>query len=556
MKASLSSERWEQVHHLFNEVVDLDPDARAARLDPACHDDPALREEVESLLTAYLQADDLLEVLDQIAGSSSQPSAARPSFTGARVAHYEVLERLGGGGMGVVYKALDTRLKRIVALKFLPPQWSQDARAKQRFEHEAQAASALDHPNICTIHEIGETDDGQLFIAMAYYDGQTLKKKIKQGPLPLDDALDIATQIARGLAKAHTRDIVHRDIKPANVMITDDGVVKIVDFGLAKMADVQMTKTGTTMGTVAYMSPQQTRGEGVDHRADVWSLGVVLYEMLTGERPFKGDYDQAIIYSLLNEDPASITEINPELPEEVEHVVTMCLEKEKDLRYPSVADLLADLEVLTQDPGSALLSSTGSGASLYAMQRRQPRIPRKAIVVGAGVLAVLLVVLAMLWGGGKAALPTQRYLAVLPFTFADTDLEADQAFADGLEETFRNKLAQLEQFQDSLWVVPTEDMASNPVASPGEARQIFGVNLVVEGQVERIEEVIRLTLTLVDTKTLQKQRSEKVEGQGAEDAAFQAGLLTTITDLLDLDLSPQVRRSLSVGETTESAAYV
>ena len=190
------------------------------------------------------------------------------------------------------------------------------------------------------------------------------------------------------------------------------------------------------------------------------------------------------------------------------------------------------------------------------MQRRQPRIPRKAIVAGAGVLAVLLVVLAMLWGGGKAALPTQRYLAVLPFTFADTDLEADQAFADGLEETFRNKLAQLEQFQDSLWVVPTEDMASNPVVSPGEARQIFGVNLVVEGQVERIEEVIRLTLRLVDTKTLKKLRSKEVEGQSAEDAAFQAGLLTTMTDLLDLDLSPQVRRSLSVGETTESAAYV
>ncbi len=556
MKTSLSSERWEQVHRLFGEVVDVAPPARAARLDEACRDDPALREEVESLLVAYEQADDLLQVLDQIGGSS--PAApAQPSYTGTRVAHYEVLEMLGDGGMGVVYKALDTRLKRIVALKFLPPQWNQDDRAKQRFEHEARAASALDHPNICTIYEIGETQpsvaepgQGQLFIAMAYYDGQTLKQKIKQGPLPLDEALDVATQIARGLAQAHTKDIVHRDIKPANVMIIDEGVVKVLDFGLAKMADVQMTKTGTMMGTVAYMSPEQTRGKGVDPRTDVWSLGVVLYEMLTGERPFKGDYDQAIIYSLLHENPARITALNPELPEEVEHMVEMCLEKEKDLRYPNVADLLADLEVLTQRTGPSMIDDALSGTGSH----ERSRVPRKAIVAGVALLVALLVLLVVMSGLGEPSLPDQLHLAVLPFTVAEAD-STEQVFTDGLVETLRSRLIQLERFQNTLWVVPAGDMRRYPVTNPDEARQLFGANLAVSGHVERIEDRVRLTLALVDTETLREVRSSVIEGTQDNLSALQEDLVDTMTGLLELDLAPQIRRVLTAGGTTRPGAY-
>jgi serine/threonine protein kinase len=197
---------------------------------------------------------------------------------GQTISHYKIIEKLGGGGMGVVYKAEDTKLKRMVALKFLPPDLTRDDEAKERFVHEAQAASALDHPNICTIHEIDETDDGQIFICMAYYEGETLKKKIERGPLPFDQTLDLAMQIAQGLARAHEAGITHRDIKPANIMITTRGEVKIVDFGLAKLVgQTRLTKTGTTMGTVAYMSPKQAQGIDADHRSDIWSLGVVLY---------------------------------------------------------------------------------------------------------------------------------------------------------------------------------------------------------------------------------------------------------------------------------------
>jgi serine/threonine protein kinase len=234
---------------------------------------------------------------------------------GKTILHYKILEKIGEGGMGVVYKAEDTKLKRTVALKFLPQDLSRDDESKERFIHEAQAASALDHNNICTIYEIdetkpapGEPGDGQMFIAMACYDGETLKKKIEGGPQKLEDAIDISLQISEGLSQAHEKDIVHRDLKPANVMLTKDGVVKILDFGLAKLrGQTKLTKVGTTLGTAPYMSPEQARGEEVDNRTDVFSLGVLLYEMLSGQLPFKGDYHEAIIYSILNEDQEPIT---------------------------------------------------------------------------------------------------------------------------------------------------------------------------------------------------------------------------------------------------------
>jgi len=246
-----------------------------------------------------------------------------------------------------VYKAEDTKLKRTVALKFLPPDLTRDDESKVRFIQEAQAASALQHNNICTIHEIDETEDGQMFIVMACYEGQTLKNKIEQSSLENEEAVKITLQIAQGLSKAHEKGIVHRDIKPANIMVTDDGVVKILDFGLAKLTgQTRITKTATTMGTIAYMSPEQARGEEVDHRTDVWSLGVLLYQMITGSLPFKGEYEQAVVYSILNEEPRPMSKVKADVPGEIEEIVQKSLQKDVEKRYQNAEDVISILEVL------------------------------------------------------------------------------------------------------------------------------------------------------------------------------------------------------------------
>src|SRR5687768_16030778 len=224
--------------------------------------------------------------------------------------------------MGVVYQARDTKLGRLVALKFLPQQWSHDETAKQRFVREAQAASATDHPNICTIHDIGTADDGQLFIVMARYEGQTLKQRLESGALPIEEAIDIAAQIAEGLAKAHAQGVVHRDIKPGNVMLTENGV-KILDFGLAKFADARfkLTLEGSTLGTIVYMSPEQVRGQEADARSDIWATGVVLYEMLAGQVPFRGGYPEAISHAIKNDPPDPLRVHRPEISESLEQLV-------------------------------------------------------------------------------------------------------------------------------------------------------------------------------------------------------------------------------------------
>jgi serine/threonine protein kinase len=266
---------------------------------------------------------------------------------GKTVSHYKIIEHIGGGGMGVVYKAEDTKLKRAVALKFLPPAFATDPTTKERFIHEAQAASALQHNNICAIHEIDETDDGQMYIVMDYYEGEILKLRIEEEKLKSEDAVNYAIQIAQGLHEAHQRGIIHRDIKPANVIITNKGEAKILDFGLAKFrGQTKITKTGSTVGTVAYMSPEQARGEEVDHRTDIWSLGVMLYEMVTGELPFKGDYDQAIIYSILNTNPESIQLLAPKTPIKLTRITNRLMDKNKVERYQTCNEFIDDLKKL------------------------------------------------------------------------------------------------------------------------------------------------------------------------------------------------------------------
>lgn len=302
---------------------------------------------------------------------------------------YKIEGVVGRGGMGIVYKAEDTKLKRRVALKFLPLELMLEEEAKERFVLEAQAAAALSHPNICTIHEIDE-EEGKSFIAMEYVEGQSLKERIGQGPLGTDEVLDISIQVAEGLEEAHKKGIIHRDIKSANIMITDKGQAKIMDFGLAKVkGGTLLTREGTTLGTVAYMSPEQARSEEVDRRTDIWSLGVVLYEMLSGELPFKGEREASILYSVVHEEPKSLKEIKRDLPPELQQIVNCALKKKPESRYASAAEMLNDLrkyqDVLRAEELGAFNLRT------FLRRIRRPRIAIPAICV------VIVIALASVW---------------------------------------------------------------------------------------------------------------------------------------------------------------
>jgi Tol biopolymer transport system component len=313
-----------------------------------------------------------------------------PMITGETISHYRVLGLLGAGGMGEVYKAEDTRLRRPVALKLLRLGLVQDPDAKARLVHEAQAASALDHPNICTIHEIDETPDGRMFVAMAFYEGETLKQRISAGPLPIDDATDIVVQVARAVAAAHDAGVIHRDIKPANIMLTRRGGVKLLDFGVAKLAgQTALTQTGTTLGTVAYMAPEQFTGL-VDRQSDVWALGVILYECLAGRLPFAGQHELAIMRAIADDAPRPLREARPDVRPELESVITRALQKDRPARYASADDFIRDLQTLRAGPATATVASARAGASTAApaasLQDRRRRVRRTVLTVCAVAL--------------------------------------------------------------------------------------------------------------------------------------------------------------------------
>ena len=359
-------QRYARIQDLFHQVLAVEYSEREGELQRLAPD-PVLREEVRDLLRAHGDAG----VLDELVQAFERPSTslADVDAPGTQFAQYRLLESLGAGGMGVVYRAVDTRLDRTVALKFLSPSLGADPTAKQRFLAEARAAAALEHPNICTILEVGEFED-RLFIAMPYYKGQTVKELLKGGALGAAQAVPIAIEIGRGLAAAHASGVVHRDIKPANVIVREDGVPTIVDFGVAKVAQQRLTRTGVALGTISYMSPEQARGEAVDHRSDVWSLGVLLYEMITGTHPFPGHTDRAVQLSILTTDPESIA---PHLDGAtgLEQVVERALEKDVTLRWQSVQQMVAALQQIRVGSIPPDGSSGPRGGLMRKGERRQ-----------------------------------------------------------------------------------------------------------------------------------------------------------------------------------------
>ncbi len=413
---------------------------------------------------------------------------------------YKIIEKIGEGGMGIVYKAEDTRLDRTVALKFLPPELLREKEAKKRFIQEAKAAAALDHPNICTVYEVDEAD-GQTFIAMSYIEGQSLKDKLKEGPLNVDEAKDIALQVAEGLKEAHEKGIVHRDIKPANIMLTEKGQAKITDFGLAKLSwGVDLTKPATIMGTVAYMSPEQARGEEVDHRTDIWSLGAMLYEMLSGERPFQKAQEQALIYSILNDNPTPLSMLRSDIPTQIEHVIEKALAKKMKERYQHIAELIGDLKE------SPLITFA------------------------------------------KA----EKSIVVLPFDDLSPDRDQEY-FSDGLTEEVISDLSGI----SALRVISRSSAMTfkgTKKTAPEIAKQL-NVQYVLEGSVRKAGNNLRITAQLIDATKDTHLWAEKYNGIIDDVFDIQEKVSRSIFSALKLKLSAEEEHRISKKPIENIQAY-
>jgi serine/threonine protein kinase/Tfp pilus assembly protein PilF len=462
------------------------------------------------------------------------------------ILHYHIIKELGRGGMGVVYLAEDTKLKRNVAIKFLPQQVSSDLEQKKRFELEAQAAAALNHPNISTIYAIEESGN-DVFIVMEYIDGIELKDKIKSDPIPVKDTIKIAIQIAEGLEAAHRKGIVHRDIKSQNIMITGEGKVKIMDFGLAKVGQgTQLTKVGSTVGTAAYMSPEQAKGEEIDNRTDIWSFGVVLYEMITGKMAFKGDYEQAVIYSILNENP----EIEGNISEPMKYIITKALTKDKKDRYQTASEILSDLEALKNESLSGTKSKTSTSYST---------LKKKKWLVPTTVLSLLVILTAVYFlfsnKSEESVTSEKKMIAVLPFE--NLGPSENEYFADGLTEEITSKLSGI----SGLGVIARQSAIQykKTAKSIQQIGKELGVSYILQGTVRWENDAgnmhVRVTPQLInvsDGTQVWSQASEKILSSSFK---LQSEISESVVQALNVKLELSEKQTLNMDITTNADAY-
>ena len=589
---SLSSERWPQLEALFYEAAGLDPAARKTFLDERCANDQGLRTEVESLLASADQPLDFLEKPIQAAAqdvvATAQAGALQP---GTRLARYEIISIAGAGGMGEVYLARDTQLKRNVALKLLAPELTRDERGLRRFEQEAQAASALNHPNILTVYEFGPVD-GIHYIATEFIEGQTLRQLIKCGPIATNAALDIDIQIASALAAAHAQGIVHRDIKPDNVIVRSDGIVKVLDFGIAKLTEghpggkitlrstaLSTSQPGIVLGTVRYMSPEQARGHAVDGRSDLFSLGVVMYEMVTGHVAFTGETASDVIAEILKGEPEPLATAAPTLPAEFRAIIERTMRKIRDQRYPSAKDLQAELQNLKKElefqeklqkaesdssgtlkpkaapAGSPSLSRSGPAISPAKTDRFRTTSRAKWIAASVVVaLAVLLVALQVGYKRWSAAGDAKKphTLAVLPFRNLRPDPQSD-FLGFSLADAIITKLG----YVRALTVRPSSsvDKYRNQAVDPQRVAAELHVDTLLTGSFIRDGDDLRITTQLIDVKP------DKILWQDTIDLKYDH--LLTVQDTvsqqilkgLEVQLSPAEQEKLKTDNGVNSQAY-
>ena len=552
----MTFERMQQIEEVFHAASERAPEERAAFINEACGGDDSLRREVEALLAADGEAGSLIETPAYAVAAPLIVGGDAPLLLAKTIGHYQIISLLGKGGMGEVYRARDTKLDRAVALKILPEEMSADGERMRRFVREAKAASALNHPNVAHIYEIGEAE-GVNFIAMEYVEGQTLAAKINGQPLEVSEIVEIGSQIADALDEAHGKGITHRDIKPANVMLNERGQVKVLDFGLAKIArpaspdlasdisTLPKTASGVVMGTVPYMSPEQALGRDVDQRSDLFSLGVVLYEMATGRLPFAGANTVETLDRILHAEPEAIGRFNTDAPVELERIVRKCLEKERERRYQSARELLVDLKNQQRDSQSSAKTATPVVT---------PNRSRRWLLITLAVtlLALSGVALYLLLSRAQPKGQAIKSLAVLPLENLSAD-PAQEYFADGMTEALISNLSQVRALRViSRTSVMRFKGSRKPLA---EIARELNVEAVIEGSVQRDGGRVKITARLIRAADENLLRSFDYERELADVLKLQSEVARAVTNEIRIQVTAEERTRLASARRVNPEAH-
>jgi serine/threonine protein kinase/Tfp pilus assembly protein PilF len=556
--------RFQTIERIFYSALDCGPGQLEAFLEKACHGDESLRSQIESLLASREQEGDFIQEPVAKLATRIFESEEIDSLAGQTFGHYQLVERIGAGGMGEVYLARDITTGRKAALKLLPSRFTGDPERLRRFEQEAQAVMALNHPNIVTVYEVGQ-DRSTHYIASEFITGETLHQRLARSRIPVEEALDLTIQVGGALAAAHEAGIVHRDIKPENIMVRPDGYVKVLDFGIAKLTEqpgplvitdenlgsdmVLHTRLGSIVGTVRYMSPEQARGEPVREQSDIWSLGTVLYEMLNGRSPFAGESATEVIQAILSSEPLPFACDNTEIPAELQEIVTRTLRKQPNERYSSAGELMDALKVVRHR-----MEMTADSQRLTTKPTALSWLRSRTALAVATAVVVATLAAAYFWDGKRAAAAPEKSIAVLPFENL-SDGRENASFAAGIQDDILTSLAQIHD----LKVISRTSVMSYQKPGQRSVREIgraLGVANLLEGSVRRVGDHVLVNVQLIEVRTDQHLWAERYDRAVSDVIGLQSELATQIAAALKTTLAPEEKARLSVEPTTNSQAYV